>query len=280
MSPRVSRVPRRTHLAGFTAIEMLVTAVVLGLTLSGVLAMAGSVSVSSDRHGVDARLGDGARRGMDEMLQHLRGGGLILNGQSVGGRTFSSTASEVVFRAPALNPADPTVEANKPFAAGAYDYVGFYLDPAVKGGTLYESVQANAVSSRTTRTKLALATGVSAMKLTYRVRERFGVASAAIPLPPATGAVVCTLIAAPTAAPTAYVNGVVKPCTVVGSLATVSASRGDDVQFIYPVDPTVSANRPLISEVDVALTMTGKDSRLKTRTLTLQGGARLRNVRD
>jgi hypothetical protein len=70
--------------------------------------------------------------------------------------------------------------------------------------------------------------------------------------------------------------------TLASSAALQSAAPGApvDIQVLYTVDPAAnSTGITHVNGVDVKLTLSEKDGRAITRTVTLAGNARLRNQR-
>jgi hypothetical protein len=90
-----------------------------------------------------------------------------------------------------------------------------------------------------------------------------------------------TLSQTTTGTPTAYVNGAQGTCTYSSGTVTVSnVTKGDDIEVIYPVSATNSTALPKVTQVDVTVTLAQAIDNRGTRTITLNGTARLRNVRN
>jgi hypothetical protein len=201
---------------------------------------------------------------MDEILYQLRGSGLIVASQTLGGTAYTTGNSTVTGVAPGYDPAAPTV-----ILSGVQDAIAFKYDSQAQ--TVSETVVPGVGSVRPSRSQHVIARNVQSLTYTYRVRDQFTSNAA--------GSVSFPLSASPQSTPTAYVNGSASTCTVSGTTATVTApTAGADIQFVYPVTPT-STTLPFVSEVDVTMNFQALDSRQIARTMAIQGGARLRNQR-
>jgi uncharacterized beta-barrel protein YwiB (DUF1934 family) len=92
-----------------------------------------------------------------------------------------------------------------------------------------------------------------------------------------------TLKAVPLSTPIMFVNGVQTTGSYNSSTKTMTVnltSKSNDVQFVYSIDPaTAGTAMEFVGEVEIALKLLAKDSRQANRTMTLQGAARLRNLR-
>jgi type II secretory pathway pseudopilin PulG len=255
---------RRRAMGGLTIIEMLVTTFVFSLAMAGVLALISAASIAFDKGRTETDQGNDARLAMDEMLCQLRASGLIVASQTLGGTTFTTGSAVVTGVAPAYDPATTNV-----ILSGVSDAIAFKYDSQAQ--TVSETIVAGTGSVRPNRSQRVIARNVQSLACTYRVRDQFTAT--------ASGNVNLTLSAAPQATPAVYVNGAAGTCTVSGTTATVnSPAAGADIQLVYPVTPT-SATLPFVSEVDVTMNFQALDSRRIARTMTIQGGARLRNQR-
>jgi Tfp pilus assembly protein PilW len=260
----VARAAGRRRVAGLTIIEMLVTTFVFSLAMAGVLALISAASIAFDRSRVETDQSSDARLAMDEMLYQLRSAGLVISSQTLSGTTYTTGSSTVTLQAPGYDPSTTNV-----FLSGVSDAAAFQYDTSTH--TLRETIVPGAGSVRPSRSQKVLASNVQSLACTYRVRDQFTTTTA--------GSVALTLSASPQSTPTVYVNGAASTASFNGTSATVSVpSAHSDVQFVYPVTPT-SATLPFVTEMDVTMSFQTLDSRRIARTMTIQGGARLRNQR-
>jgi Tfp pilus assembly protein PilV len=257
---------RRRAQRGLSLFEVMITTVVLSWIFTAVVTLALSTSRATDRHRTEADLSNHARLAVDEMLSQLRASDRVLVSQSIGGATYSTGSSNIVFSAPGYDPTTTAV-----ILPGVTDYIAYtYAE-----GTLRETIAPGAGSVRPARTNFIIAKKVTGVTYTYRMRDQFICSSST--------SYTLNAAADPVASLKAYVNGIARTCTYNADTrqATVTSSNGDDVQFIYAVSPTANSGAWLqfVTEVDVAITLNGVDGRQITRTITVPGGARLRNRR-
>ncbi|MGE5540799.1 MAG: type II secretion system protein J [Bacillota bacterium] len=79
----------------------------------------------------------------------------VLTSHSFGGTTYSSATSTLVLELPSIDSAGVVI-------SGTYDYIAFYTD----GARVYEIIDANAASNRTSRTRL-LSDSLNALTFSY-----------------------------------------------------------------------------------------------------------------
>jgi hypothetical protein len=238
------------------------------LTLIAALSVSSLSLRAADKNYTETGQTGGSRQAMDETLYQLRGANQVVRSQSVNGTTTTTGVSQVVLAAPGYDPAIA-----KFYLDNITDYVTLRYDATTK--QLLETIVPGTGSVRPTRTNYVLARNVAGCTFTYRVRDYFVSSS--------TGNTRFTLNATPLSAPKAYVNGVATTGSYNSSNGTYQVnlnSSKSDVQFVYEISPTSGSNAmALVGEVDVVLQFSDKDSRQMTRTMTLQGAARLRNSR-
>jgi hypothetical protein len=245
-------------------IEVLVGTFVLSLVSAGALGVISAVSTTFSRLATESDEVTAARLAMDEMTFELRGANQVLAAQTLNGVTFTTGGSTLVFSAPGYDPATAAV-----FLGGVTDYVAFQHDAAAR--TLSETLVKGAGSVRPDRNQKVIARSVESAVFTYRVRDQFTAKT--------TGLGTFTLSATPQTTPVVYINGSASSCTLVGKVATVTIpSKNADVKYFY-TDTPCADTLPSVTEVDLTMTLQANDSRNITRTLTLSGGARLRNLR-
>jgi Tfp pilus assembly protein PilV len=253
---------------GVTMVEVLVAGFVMTLIFSGLVTFVSGVNRSMSQQTTENGLSDSARVSMDEMLSDLRGAKGILASRTLNGTAYTSSGQDVVFLAPGYDPATTQV-----VLSGANDAIALDFDS--QRGVIEETVVPAAGSIRPARTRYTLARNVLAVAYTYSARETFRAGG--------TGSQTFTLTGTPMAQPLVLVDGIGTACTYNAGARTVTVNvpvRGANVQALYGVQPTDTAALPLISQVDVAVTFQGQDSRLRTYTFVMPGSARLRNYRN
>jgi hypothetical protein len=260
---------RRRGQAGISLIEALVTAFIGTLVLTGTVTCMVGVASSADRAQTYGVLQARSQKASDELLYELRGASQVLASRTINGVTYTTGASSVVFSAPGLSISSGTPD----ILTSVTDYFAFAYSPDTK--ILYQSISPGTGSVRPTRTAMALAKKVNSVAFTYQVREQFTASTAG------TFSKVLTYTA--TGTPMAYVDGQNRTCTYTSGTNTASVSSvtlGQDVEFVYPVSPTNTAALAKVSRIDATITTSDVSGANKTRTVTLSGTARLRNVRN
>jgi len=265
-----------------TLAEVTVAATVMGMTLTAALGISGAVTRAADKNGIENRQVGDARVALDEVLYQTRSASAVLTDGTLAGfplvRT-STNGSTVVLAAPGYNPASSTV-----ILPTVTDYVIFQYDAGNK--RLLQTTRPGTGSVRPVRSSYVLAKNVSGFRCTFRARDYHlrsgGQTSFPLKATLATGASTVVLV-----------DGVETPHTrstsgTFGTVSIGSAVTGTHVEVIYEVNPTSFAtdiatiltegDRPALEAV-VELEFAETDSRRKTRTLTLNGAARLRNRR-
>jgi hypothetical protein len=267
MTKSNARAQRRRAQAGASLLETLFTVFIGTLILGGTVACMVGAASSADRAQTFGGLQTQGRKATDELLYELRGASAVLASQTLAATAYTTSASTIVFSGPGL-----TLDAssNPDVLSAITDYYAFSYDS--NGTTLYETIVPGTGSVRPTRTRMVMAKNVSAFSLTYKVRDQYKATS--------TGSYSHALLYAATATPTAYVNGAMTTCTLSGQTATISSvTSGADVEFVYPVSPTNTSALASVTQVDATITMQQVSGKAITRTITLNGTARLRNVR-
>jgi hypothetical protein len=243
------------------------------LVTTAVLAFVSTGAATADRRTREATMGSQARASLDEMLRELRAAKQIRRTSVVNGKTYATDARNIVFETPSHTNSTGII-------ADKYDVVAFVYDAAA--GTLTETTFVNTGSQRPSRQAMVIARNVADAAYTYRVREQFRITS------PQTSFALKTTSGT---RPVAYVNGApaevtsganTNGVTLASSTALQSAAPGApvDIQVLYTVDPAAnSTGITHVNGVDVKLTLSEKDGRAITRTVTLAGNARLRNQR-
>jgi len=261
---------RRRHLAaqrGVSIVEGMVAAVIGITILSGTVACMIGATGTVDRCRTLTSLQTRGGTSADEMFYQLRGCSAVLASQSLNSVTYSTSASSVVFGAPGLS-----IDANgNADILSVTDYFAYAYSSDNK--KLYETLVPGTGSYRKARTNYTLASNVSGVTFTYKVRDQFTAT--------ATGSVSQTLKQTATGTPTAYVNGVQGTCTYSSGTVTVSGvTKGDDIEVIYPISPTNTSALASVTQVDATVTLAQAIDNRGTRTVTLNGTSRLRNVRN
>lgn len=242
----------------------------LGLITAFMLALSGAASRTVDRNAVETTIGARARTSFDEILRELRAGRQVLASAAANGATVWSSDTDIVFQAPAYDPASPAV------LLATNDVVAFDYDSQAK--TITETVVRTAGSRRPARAGLVIARNVESVAYTYYAQDQFAGDGA-------TTTFTLNAKAKTGTTPTLYVNGVAAPCVYVpltrqATLASAPA-KDADVQFLYLLDPAQDSGAwlPQTDRVDATLTLSNSDGRRITRRVTLSGNARLRNRR-
>ncbi|HVK03522.1 MAG TPA: hypothetical protein VM490_08610 [Armatimonadaceae bacterium] len=248
--------------------EALVFAAVLGLLMTGVLALVSFAATTGTKTMTMDDLGDDARLAVDEVVYQVRSGDLILPSRTLGTLSYQTNGSSIVLRTPGYDPATTAV------FTGNSDFVALRFDQNTR--MLTQTIQKSTGSARPTRTEKVLARNVASTIFTYRVRDQF--------TPTESGLHTLTLSRVPLSAPKVFINGVPAASTFSGMAQSVTVTtpyRGSDVQVTYAVSPTANSGAALnsVTEVDVTIRLTDRDQRNIERVQTLQGGARLRNRR-
>jgi hypothetical protein len=259
---------RAPRVRGFSIVEFTVAGFVMLLTLLAALSVSSVSLRAADKNYTEVGQTGGSRQAMDETLYQLRGANEVRSSQVVNGTTTTTGASQVVLAAPGYDPAVARF-----YLDNVTDYVSLRYDATNK--RLLETIVPGTGSVRPVRTNYVLARNVVGCTFTYRVRDYF--------VSNATGNTRFTLNAKPLSTPRVYVNGVATNGSYNSSNGTYQvnlSSTKSDVQFVYEISPTSGRSAMLlVGEVDVVLQLADKDSRQVTRTMTLQGAARLRNSR-
>jgi hypothetical protein len=246
-------------------------AAVIGLTIiSGTVACMIGATGTVDRCRTLTSLQTRGGTGADEMLYQMRGCSTVLSGSSAApSGTFSSTyttsTTGIVFGAPGLS-VDSSGNAD---ILSVTDYFAYtYSGDAKK---LYETIVPGTGSYRKARTNYTLASNVSGVTFTYKVRDQVTATATTVTK---------ALSQTATGTPTAYANGVQKTCTLSSNTATVSGvSIGDDIELVYPVSSSNTSALASVTQVDATISLAQAIDNRGTRTVTLNGTSRLRNVR-
>jgi hypothetical protein len=259
---------RRQRERAFSIAEFILAAFVISMTLVVTLSVSSVALRATDKNTTTDSLSGTSRLAMDESLLHLRGANQVVASQSVNGTTYTTSASQIVLAEPGYDPAT-----TKFYLDNVTDYTVIRYDANTK--TIIETIAPGTGSVRPSRQNYVLARNVSSCTFTYRVRDYFNSSS--------TGNIKFTLSASATATPTCYVNGTQTSYSFNSSNGTAQVqinTKNSDVQFVYTINPTsVSATMASVCEVAVVFQFATTDSRQITRSTTLQGAARLRNLR-
>jgi type II secretory pathway pseudopilin PulG len=253
---------------GVALMELMITALILSLVTAVILGLVTMATRIANRRTQEGAMGSSARTSLDEVLQELRAANQILLSRTLGGKTYTSAGSDIVFQAPGYDPLSA-----QGILPGIYDVVAFRYDPAAQ--VLTETAFPGAGSKRPQRTLFVIARQVRSVRYVYRVRDHF-IADGNNPAPAR-----FELNAPPEEAPTAYVDGRRVGARMESARRAVlddAPPDGADVQFLYTVRPAADS-LPHVSGVDVELTLSEEGGRALSRTLTLAGSARLRNQR-
>jgi len=265
---RARRGRRAQH--GATLVEALVTAFIGTLILTGTAACMIAASSTADRVQTLGGLQMKAQRATDEMLYQLRGGSQVLTSQTLAGTSYTTSANDIVISSPGLS---TDYNGFPDILTAVTDYFAYDYDADQK--KLYETIVPGTGSNRPARTRMVLAKEVTAVTFTYRVREQVRNLSS--------GSYSKVLAYTATATPTAYVNGAKQTCSYNTSTRTATISSvplGADVEFVYPVSPSDTSALAKVTQVDATVTLAETSGRSVTRTVTLSGTARLRNMRE
>lgn len=261
----------RRSVAGATLLETLAALWVFGLLTTLLLALSSAANRAADHRLIQETLRARARTSLDEILREVRAADRVLPSRVISSQTVTSGAANVVLQASGYNPAQAGVAA----LLNVKDVIAFRHDATA--GTLSETTVVNAASSRPRRTALTFAQRVQSIAYTYYVRDRFAADGIALAY---------TLHAKPSAAPTAYVNGVAVTSAWVAGTSTLTLAAkpaaGADIQIVYSVDPAANSGAALawVSRVNIVVTLSQTDGRGVARTVTLAGSALLRNYRS
>jgi hypothetical protein len=249
-------------------VEMVTATAVATAVLFTGLSVSSMALRAADKNGTENGLSGDSRLAMDETLYQLRGCSQVLASHVLNGETHTTSASEVVLMSPGYNPASPKI-----FLGSVTDYIAIQYDATSK--RLIETIIPGPGSVRPARNKQVIARNVKSCTFTYRVRDIFTSGSS--------GSTKFTLNATPLSTPVLYVNGVLTSYTYNSSnnSATVSLSgKSNDVQFVYDITPSSGTDAlARVCEVNAIFQLSTTDGRQITRTATLHGAARLRNVR-
>lgn len=160
---------RNTNLRrrGMTLSEMVVGMGVVSVTFFGALTLTTSVLHSSEKLRTESGLTNDARLSTDEMLYGLRSAERILVSATVGGRTYTTGATEVVFQAPGyqVNGGGDGGE----ILSGVTDLIAYRYDPDTQKIT--ESIEPGTGSARPARSEKVIATNVESMVFTFKQRD-------------------------------------------------------------------------------------------------------------
>jgi Tfp pilus assembly protein PilW len=258
---------RRRCIQGLSLTEVLVAGFVLALVFTGVATFVNGVGSAMSRQETTNELSNYSRLAMDEMLLHLRGAKSVLPARSVNGTDFHTDTNDIVFLAPGYDPA-----ATQVVLPNVDDTVAFQFDAG--DGTIKETIVPGTGSTRAVRQAKVIARNVRDVAYTFSVREEFTAA--------ATGSQTFTLRAAPQAAPMVLIDGVGVQSGYDAESRAVTVEvpvRGAKVQAVYNIPTADTASYPLVTQVDIAVTFAGKDSRQRAYTFVMPGSARLRNHR-
>lgn len=253
---------------GAAVSELISTFFVTALIMALAANLLTLVNKTAARQRTEAPLSAAAALSINEVTAQLRGGDQVMASQTLNGTTYTTSTSSLVVRAPSFNPATAAVK-----LSGINDYLVFSYDSSTK--QLTETVVPGVGSVRTARTGMVLGKNVTNVSFAYRARDQYKTLLPGIYTPPAPG-----LSGTPTAAPTAVVNGVITPCTFSAlspRFPTVMAPAGADVEFMYSINPAVSADLACVSEINAAFTLSNTDATGVTRTVIMPGAVRLRN---
>jgi hypothetical protein len=260
--------PSRRALAGGSLLEMLVGASVSLVVVGSFTQYVSHVSRAMTRQQADVDAGGSARASMDDLLLYLRGADKVLPSLTVSNTTYTTDGVDLVFQAPAYNPTTAGV-----IISGIYDKIVFDYNPTKR--EIRETIVPGTGSIRPSRQGFLVAKNVAGVTYTFSVRQQFTATMS--------GSNIFTLDATPIAKPVVVVNGVAKTCTydATSKRVTVDAGvTGADVQVLYAILPSDTVGLPLVSQINLEVTVETKDGLRQVRQVTMPGGARLRNRRS
>ena len=156
-------VPRRAA-AGLSLVETLLTVFIFAFLLTGMTAGLLAMSQGASRQVTDSRMGYDARRGVDEMLTHMRYAEAVISSRPIGATTYTTSNSTIVMQAQGYNSATAGM-----ILSGIKDYIIFEHDATTK--QIRETVLPGIGSERVARNRYVLANDVEAFTATYRVRD-------------------------------------------------------------------------------------------------------------
>jgi hypothetical protein len=274
------RAIQRSRIRGATLVESMVALFITVLIVTAMAAGLRTMAIGASQQVTDSGMGFDARRGVDEMLSHMRYGAAVVPSFTSGTKTYTTSGSTVVMSAMGYDGTKPEI-----ILATVTDYLIFEYDATRK--EIRETIIPGLGSKRVARTNYRLARNVSGLTFTYRVRQQ---------LIQNTATKVHTLIPSATSAPSVIVGGV--PLTVDGVPVTVggvpssglwvaskpaelsvTATINSDVQAFYPVSASDATALQHVQQVDAKIDLSDTDAKSNTRTLTMSGIACLRNRR-
>ncbi len=136
------RTSRHTTSA-FTLLEVVIALALFSLMLLALVRFFISYNTSYGFERVLVSTSHSASLLMDEVTGAILPADQVLTSHTFSGVSRTSSASTLVLELPAIDATGAVI-------AGSYDYIAFYTD----GTSVYEAVDANASSSRTSRTRL------------------------------------------------------------------------------------------------------------------------------
>jgi len=257
----------RLSQVGSSLIEVLVGASVSLVVVGSFTQFVSHISRATTRQQADMDAGGPARASMDDLLLYLRGADKVLPSLTVNSTTYTTDGSDLVFQAPAYNPNTTGV-----IISGVYDKVVFDYNATKR--EIRETIVPGSGSIRPARQGFLVAKNVASVTYSFNVRQQF---TSTI-----SGSNTFTLDATPIAKPVVVVNGLAKACTYNASTRNVTVdagSAGADVQMLYAILPTDTVGLPLVSQINLQVTVETKDGLQQVRQVSMPGGARLRNRR-
>lgn len=258
---------RRRLVRGLSLTEVLVAGFVLALVLTGVATFVNGVGSAMSRQETTNDLSNYSRLTMDEMLLHLREAKRLIPTRNINGADFQTDTNDIVFLTPGYDPATTQV-----VLPNVDDTIAFQFD--AEEGAIKETIVPGTGSTRPVRQAKVIARNVRDVAYTFSVREEFTA--------PATGSQSFMLRAIPRTAPMVQIDGIGVQSSYDPEARAVTAEvpvRGAKVQVVYGISTADTASYPLVTQVDIAVTFAGIDSRQRTYSFITPGSARLRNHR-
>lgn len=139
----------------FTLIELIIALALFSIMLMALIRFFISYNTSYGFERVQVSTSYTARVLMDEITSAVLPADQVLTSHTFSGVSRASGASVLVVELPSIDNTGAVID-------GAYDYIGFYTD----GTKVYQAIDANAASSRTSRVRL-LSDTVQSLTFSY-----------------------------------------------------------------------------------------------------------------
>ncbi|MFM7320420.1 MAG: type II secretion system protein J, partial [Armatimonadota bacterium] len=239
----------------FSLIELMVALTITTLLLMSTLSIITATARGLSRTQSTASMAGQARQGLEMVLYQVRGAERAEASQAISGTTFTTSATSIVLRAPAYDPAT-----NALVIDNQWDIIAVRYDSAKR--QLLQTVVPATGSKRPAGTNRVIARNVDSVDIAYTVRDVYSYKSGTT--------ATFTLNAVPTATPVCTVNGTTRAATWNGGTGVSIAAPSSDatVQFLYRVNPASVGGTGIqaVSGVEVVLRAAETDNNGVRRT--------------